>query len=84
MNLQIYNTELNSTYMQAIHETQYIMKLTYMQAIMKLNMWSICSKPVASRIFDFLSMMHHLKEKEILFTMTQKLSLYLKPNQNYE
>jgi len=33
-------------------------------------MWSICSKPVASRIFDFLCMMKHLKEKEILFTMT--------------
>jgi len=28
--------------------------------------------------------MYHLKEKEIFFTMTQKLSFYLKPNRNYE
>ena len=33
--------------------------------------------------FYFLSMMHHLKEKHILFTMTQKLSFYLNPNRNY-
>ena len=39
-----------------------------------------CSKPVTSRIFDFLSLMRHLKEKEILFTMRQKLSFYLNPN----
>jgi len=39
----------------------------------ELDLWAICSKPVASRIFDFLNMMHHLKEKHILFTMTQKL-----------
>jgi len=50
----------------------------------KPQMWPICSKPVISRIFDLLSMMHHLKEKEILFTMKRKLSFYLNPNWNYE
>src|SRR6218665_1757044 len=41
----------------------------------------ICSKPVASCIFDFLSMMHHLKEEDILFIMTKKLSFYLNPTE---
>ena len=43
----------------------------------ELDLWPICSKPVASRIFDFLSMIHHLKEKHIVFTMTLKLSFYI-------
>jgi len=29
-------------------------------------------------------MMHYLKEKQILFTMTQKLPFYLNPNWNYQ
>ena len=37
----------------------------------------ICNKyaqihHILSRIFDFLSMMHHLKEQHILFTITPK------------
>jgi len=37
-----------------------------------------------SHNFDFLSMMNHLKEKEILFTMTQKLAFNHNPDLNYE
>jgi len=48
------------------------------------HMWPICSKPVASRIFDFFSTMHHFKEEDTLFIMTQKLSFYLNPNWNYQ
>jgi len=41
---------------------------------------TICTKRVLSLIFDFLSMIHRLKEKDILFTITQQLPLYLNPN----
>ena len=39
-------------------------------------------KPVASHIFYFLStgIMHHLKKKDIPFTMKQKVSFYFNPN----
>jgi len=35
-------------------------------------------------IFVYSSMMHHMKEKDIHFTITPKLSFYLKPNWNYK
>jgi len=37
----------------------------------------VCAKPVLCHIFDFWSIMHHLKEKHILFVMTEQLSSYL-------
>jgi len=48
----------------------------------KSYMWPVCTKPVLRRILNVLSMMHHLKEKHVLFTMTHKLSFYLNPNWN--
>jgi len=38
---------------------------------------------VLSLIFVFLSMMHHLKEKHILYTVTPKIPFYLNPSWTY-
>jgi len=47
----------------------------------------ICHPPAQNQsevaFFYFCSMIYHLKEKYILFTMTPKLSFYLNPNWIY-
>src|SRR6218665_1218913 len=53
---------------------------TRSQGRQNTKMCPICTKLVAGRIFDFLSMTLYLKEKDVLFTMTHKLSFYLNPN----